>query len=59
LEAIKEQQKNQRLLTKDSVIGPPSMSGGPRLTFGQLEAIKKEYEEKRKAQPEATKIKRP
>ena len=35
------------------------MSGGPRLTSGKLEAIKKEYEEKRKAQPETMMIKRP
>jgi hypothetical protein len=60
LKAIQqEQQKNQRLLTKDSVIGLPSMSGGPGLTFGQLNAIEKKFEEKRKAPPEAIKIKRP
>lgn len=52
LEAIKVKDKNDWMdLPKDTVIGPPSTSGGPGLTIGQLEAIKKEQEEKLETLP--------
>jgi hypothetical protein len=55
LEAIKDKHKNHWMdLPKDTVIGPPSTSGGPGLTKGQLEAIKKEQEEKLETLPSDT-----
>jgi hypothetical protein len=55
LEAIKAEHKNHWLaLPKDTVISPPSASGGPGLTIGQLEAIIKEEKEKLKTLPKET-----
>lgn len=55
LEAIKDKHKNHWMdLPKDTVIVPPSTSGGPGLTIGQLEAIKKEQEEKLETLPKET-----
>jgi hypothetical protein len=54
LEAIAEHKKYWTDLPKDTVIGPPSTSGGPGLTKGQLEAIKKEQEKKLEALPSDT-----
>ena len=55
LDAIIDKHKNHWTdLPKDTVIGPPSTSGGPGLTIGQLEAIKKEQEEKLETLPSNT-----
>jgi hypothetical protein len=55
LEAIKAEHKNHWMaLPKDTVISPPSASGGPGLTIGQLEAIIKEQKEKMKTLPKET-----
>lgn len=55
LKAIKDKHKDDWMgFPKDTVIGPPSTSGGPGLTIGQLEAIKKEQEEKLETLPDDT-----
>jgi hypothetical protein len=55
LEAMKSEHKNHWMdLPKDTVISPPSASGGPGLTIGQLEAIIKEQEEKLETLPKET-----
>ena len=57
LQAIKEKIKNKReKLTKDAVIGPPSMSGGPELTLGELEAVREKQKKKMETLPKETVI---